>query len=342
MSDIAVQPAAAVDQWLASFDEALDRRATSRPPPSCSPRTATGATSSPSPGTSRRSRGTDGDPRPCSTRTLARTRAAQLARRPSDAGRGRRRHRGWFTFETAVGRGTGHLRLQGRQGVDAAHHAVRAQGLRGAARARAGAKGVEHGADPDRKTWLERAPGARPRSSATRRSPTCVIVGGGQGGIALGARLRQLGVPTIIVETQRAARRLLAQALQVAVPARPGLVRPPAVHPVPRRTGRCSRPRTRSATGSRCTRKVMELNYWGSTECKSAQLRRGDAGVDRRRRARRQADITLRPKQLVLATGMSGKPNLPELPGHGRLQGRPAPLVASTRARTPTRQDGAS
>ena len=27
-----------------------------------------------------------------------------------------------------------------------------------------------------------------------------VIVGGGQGGIALGARLRQLGVPTIIIE----------------------------------------------------------------------------------------------------------------------------------------------
>ena len=28
----------------------------------------------------------------------------------------------------------------------------------------------------------------------------CVIVGGGQGGIALGARLKRLGVPTIIVE----------------------------------------------------------------------------------------------------------------------------------------------
>ena len=45
----------------------------------------------------------------------------------------------------------------------------------------------------------------------------------------------------------------------------------------------------------------------------------------------------LRPKQLVLATGMSGKPNVPELPGDGRLPRRPAPLVRSTRARTPTR-----
>ncbi|TIQ20101.1 MAG: NAD(P)/FAD-dependent oxidoreductase, partial [Mesorhizobium sp.] len=30
--------------------------------------------------------------------------------------------------------------------------------------------------------------------------PYTLIIGGGQGGIALGARLRQLGVPTIIVE----------------------------------------------------------------------------------------------------------------------------------------------
>ena len=36
--------------------------------------------------------------------------------------------------------------------------------------------------------------------TAHSRQPYCVIVGGGQGGIALGARLRQLDVPTIIVE----------------------------------------------------------------------------------------------------------------------------------------------
>ena len=30
------------------------------------------------------------------------------------------------------------------------------------------------------------------------KQPYTVIIGGGQGGIALGARLRQLGVPTII------------------------------------------------------------------------------------------------------------------------------------------------
>lgn len=32
------------------------------------------------------------------------------------------------------------------------------------------------------------------------KQPYVVIIGGGQGGIALGARLRRKGVPTIIIE----------------------------------------------------------------------------------------------------------------------------------------------
>ena len=79
------------------------------------------------------------------------------------------------------------------------------------------------------------APRKRRDAGLRRRSPTCVIIGGGQGGIALGARLRRLGVPTIIVEKNDRARRQLAQPLQVALPARPGLVRPPALPALPRR-----------------------------------------------------------------------------------------------------------
>ena len=160
----------------------------------------------------------------------------------------------WIAFETEVGRGSGHPAPARRQGVDAADHALRAQGPRGAARRRppAGRRARRRAATARR--WLERrereARGARLR----RRSPTVVIVGGGQGGIALGARLRQLGVPTIIVERNARPGDSVAQALQVALPARPGLVRPPARTSSSPRTGRCSRRRTRSATGSRCTR----------------------------------------------------------------------------------------
>merc|ERR1711969_502637 len=59
--------------------------------------------------------------------------------------------------------------------------------------------GAEHGSDANRKSWLEkREDEARDLGYGTQ--PFTVIIGGGQGGIALGARLRQLGVPTIIVE----------------------------------------------------------------------------------------------------------------------------------------------
>jgi putative flavoprotein involved in K+ transport len=58
---------------------------------------------------------------------------------------------------------------------------------------------VEHGANPDRDTWAERR-AAEAAELRYARQPEVVIIGGGQGGIALGAGLRQLGVSTIIVE----------------------------------------------------------------------------------------------------------------------------------------------
>src|SRR6201995_3481637 len=64
--------------------------------------------------------------------------------------------------------------------------------------------------------------------------------------------------------------------------------------------------------------KVMELNYWGSTACKSA-VREGDGWavvVDRA-----GEEITLRPRQLVLALGASGLPSVPEFPGREKFRG---------------------
>ena len=57
--------------------------------------------------------------------------------------------------------------------------------------------GVAHGASKTRQIWGE----ARADEAATLGcaiQPQVLIVGGGQGGIALGARMQQLGMPTII------------------------------------------------------------------------------------------------------------------------------------------------
>src|SRR6185503_2479177 len=66
--------------------------------------------------------------------------------------------------------------------------------------------------------------------------------------------------------------------------------------------------------------KVMELNYWHSTQCQSAQYdemaQEWTVTVDRAGQT-----IVLRPKHLVLATGMSGMPNVPEIPGADNFKG---------------------
>jgi putative flavoprotein involved in K+ transport len=66
--------------------------------------------------------------------------------------------------------------------------------------------------------------------------------------------------------------------------------------------------------------KVMELNFWGSTTCRSATYDEASGEwtvvVDRA-----GEEVTLRPKQLVLALGVSGKPNVPAIPGAEKFRG---------------------
>src|SRR4029079_15653145 len=150
----------------------------------------------------------------------------------------------WFTFETAVGRGSGLLRLNDEGAWTFLTTLDELKGHeenQGASRP----KGVDHGARRDRVTWKERR-AAEVEGLGRDRDPYVVVIGGGQGGIALGARLRQLGVDHVVVDRHaplgvrprrrhppRGPRRPVAQPVQVALPARPRLVRPPALPAVP-------------------------------------------------------------------------------------------------------------
>jgi putative flavoprotein involved in K+ transport len=223
----------------------------------------------------------------------------------------------WIAFETEAGRGEGIVRLKD----DGAWTLLTALTELKGHEEPAGPgrpKGVEHGADPDRETWLER----REREAAElgfATQPYVLIVGGGQGGIALGARLRQLGVPTIIVERNARPgdswrRRYKSLCLHDPVwyDHLPYLKFPPN-WPV-------FSPKDKIADWLEMFTRVMELTYWSSTTAKSARYDE-EAGewvvvVDRE-----GEEITLRPKQLVIATGMSGKANVPEIPGMDVFRG---------------------
>src|SRR5437763_6936715 len=89
---------------------------------------------------------------------------------------------GWFTFETAVARGKGYLRLKAGKCWTLLTTMTELKGFeekRGPTRV----PGVRHGVVRDRQTWLEE----KNREEAElgyAAQPYCVIIGGGQGGIA--------------------------------------------------------------------------------------------------------------------------------------------------------------
>ena len=221
----------------------------------------------------------------------------------------------WIAFETKAGRGSGLLRLVGGKAFTLLTTLEELKGHEEPINDRR-PNGVRHGAFRDRGTWAE----SRAREATELGytvQPEVLIIGGGQGGIALGARVRQLGVPAIIVERNERPgdswrKRYKSLALHNPVwydhlPYLPF----PANWPV-------FSPKDKIGDWLEMYTKVMELDYWGSTACKSA-VREGDGWavvVDRA-----GEEITLRPRQLLLALGASGLPSVPEFPGRERFRG---------------------
>ncbi|HEY4958778.1 MAG TPA: NAD(P)/FAD-dependent oxidoreductase, partial [Caldimonas sp.] len=223
----------------------------------------------------------------------------------------------WFTFETVVARGRGHLRLRGGKAWTLLTTMTELKGFEEHKDERR-VKGAEHGVHPGRKTWLERRQDEAAALGYTEQ-PYVVIVGGGQGGIMLGARLRRLGVPTLIIEKNERPgdswrKRYKSLCLHDPVwydhlPYLPF----PNDWPV-------FAPKDKIGDWLEMYTKVMELNYWGSTTAKKARFdeakQEWEVVVERDGR-----EITLRPGQLVFAMGVSGYPSVPRIPGAETFEG---------------------
>jgi len=223
----------------------------------------------------------------------------------------------WILFETAVARCRGHLRLQGDAAWTFLTTTYELKGHEEPEDQRR-PKGVEHGADPARTTWQEQRQREAEELGMTQQ-PYVVIVGGGQGGLALGARLRQLGVPAIIVERNerpgdswRKRYKSLCLHDPVWYDHLPYIDFP--------RNWPIFAPKDKIADWLEMYAKVMELNVWSSTTCKRASYDE-QAGAWTVVVERAGREITLRPRQLVLATGMSGKPSMPRIEGMNVFRG---------------------
>ena len=223
----------------------------------------------------------------------------------------------WISFETEVARGYGLIRLQNGQiwtilttMVELKGHEEKAGFTR--------PLGARHGVNPGAKTWKELRD-EETEQLGVKTQPYVLIIGGGQGGIALGARLRQLGVSTIIVEKNARAGdswRNRYKSLCLHDPVwydHLPYIDFPKNWPV-------FSPKDKIGDWLEMYTKVMELNYWTGTTAKHADW--DDANKEWTVVVERDGkEITLKPRQLVFATGMSAKPNMPQFKGMDTFKG---------------------
>ena len=223
----------------------------------------------------------------------------------------------WFTFETATGRGRGHLRLIGGKAWTFLTTLQELKGFEEKGREQR-IKGVEHGVQKDRKSWLE-ARQEEERTLGFQKQPYVAVIGGGQAGIILGARLKKLGVPAIIIEKNphpgdswRNRYKSLCLHDPVWYDHLPYL-------PFPEDWPVFS-PKDKIGDWLESYTKLMELNYWSGTECTGARW--DDTQQQWNVTVQHKGEtITLQPKHLVFATGMSAVPNKPSYPGMTAFRG---------------------
>ncbi len=225
---------------------------------------------------------------------------------------------GWFTFETAQGRGKGHVRLKDGKAWTFFTALMELKGFeekKGPSREH----GTQHGAFKDRVTWTDRRR-ADAKELGYDRQPYVLVIGGGQGGIGLGARLKRLGIPTLIVDANprpgdawRNRYKSLCLHDPVWYDHLPYL---PFPDHWPIYT-----PKDKMGDWLESYTKIMELDYWSSTTCKSSSWdgKKGEWTVVVERDGKK---VTLKPKQLVIATGMSGFPEIPAFPGAEHFKGK--------------------
>lgn len=224
---------------------------------------------------------------------------------------------GWFTFETAVGRGRGYARLKDGLCWTLLTTLYELKGFE-EKKGHARIKGAEHGVQKGRQNWTEQRQQEEAELGVTVQ-PYVLVIGGGQGGIGLGARLKRLGVPALIIDKHprpgdqwRSRYKSLCLHDPVWYDHMPYLPFPDD-WPV-----FC--PKDKIGDWLEMYTKVMELNYWSSTECVKAKY--NEAAKEWEVNVVRDGQMTvLRPKQVVFALGMSGVANVPQIEGAELFKG---------------------
>jgi hypothetical protein len=153
------------------------------------------------------------------------------------------------------------------------------------------------------------------------RDPTVLVVGGGQAGLSVAASLTQLGIDTLIVDREprigdnwRKRYHALVLHNQVHVNHLPYMRFPP--------NWPAYIPKDKIAGWFEAYAESMELNYWATTEFEGGanddEAERWSVVLPRTDGSKRK----MHPRHVVLATGVSGIPNLPDIPTLRNFSGK--------------------
>jgi putative flavoprotein involved in K+ transport len=179
-------------------------------------------------------------------------------------------------------------------------------------------RGADHGAVRNRLSWKETLERESQEMGGSEQ-PYVLVVGGGQGGIGLGARLRQLNIPFVVIDKHlrpgdqwRSRYKSLCLHDPVWYDHMP-YIKFPENWPV-------FSPKDKLGDWLESYTKIMEIPYWSSTTCTRAAY---DQATQKWtvEVVRDGEPITLHPTHLVLATGMSGKPSTPVFAGQDVFAG---------------------
>ena len=153
------------------------------------------------------------------------------------------------------------------------------------------------------------------------REPEVLVVGGGQAGLSIAARLTQLGVDTLVLDRERRIgdnwrQRYHALVLhnQVHVNHLPYLDFP--------ENWPTYIPKDKLASWFEFYVEAMELNFWTGAEFLGAEYSEKDRRWYARAKTKEGNIRSIKPRHIVMATGVSGIPNIPEVPTLPKFKGK--------------------
>ena len=224
-----------------------------------------------------------------------------------------------FVFETKLGRGEGVVRVPENSQKTAWTFLTTLSELRGFPE-KVGLNrpsGEAYSRNFGGSNWLDQR---QESIKFSDREPTVLVVGGGQAGLAVAARLGQLEIETLVIDKHdrigdnwRKRYHSLALHNQIHVNHLPYLPFPP--------TWPKYIPKDMLANWFESYSEALQINYWTNSEFISGTYDDNEERWEATIRRGKSSHRVMSPKHIIFANGVSGIPYIPQLPGLQNFKG---------------------